>query len=656
MSAPWSDYTGQTYYSLPDRPLEEQSSQYYVQTNPPGIPYEQTAPQYIHSFYGALGPPPVIAELPAPLPVAPPTATPEKQLTEDERLARKLSAPDRQVMEDEELAKHLQQLEVQEARSRSNSNISQQQRPVSMALPSPQWTPSLAQQRSSRSLRPHSQSIPMDTHRGPGLVQQQSVQSLRPHSQSLSSDIPWSPGSFGSPPQVQQRYSLLPEVVSEQLPKLPLRRQPSTAMSNLPEVVVGHSPPIVEAPSDPVALAAYLEEHRQVPYPPQWRLGPVVKKYHARTSITANLNWLDTPESSAWLTHRRSEKFADASPAAYTFNFKRIGGKYRDPRFSWVMQCNDAESEPKKRQSMWAYELRLDLRSGVRKTEILNPGGGKTNILTTYVHAPNYDSLRFVANDGRSYLWVSHMPLSSSSGRRYDVLRHALFVANSTNIDPLYGDIVADHTYWDGFDCDTRIHKDIMCMECQTKPIVGQRWNCKTCPDHNICGLCHSCGAHNSIEPGCKLSLTCLPDETLTIRSPTVSHALVVASLQVLKDWQKDQIRKDRSKDPWGFMQTEEAARQHDLGRLSYWRGSDIGRKDLDAALRVRSRAETAEHMQNPNGIGSALGGLADAGLALAARGQQGGYEGHHGAHHHHTYAGDGGGWGGGGDGGGGGG
>lgn len=651
MTSPWPNYADPTYYTPSDRPSDNHA-RYYAQPITFSTSYEQPGPQSVQPSYGMSGPPTFIAELPAPLPVPPSTATPIKQLTEDEQLARRLSAPDQQVLQDEELAKHLQQLEVQEVRSRSNSNVSQRPRPISMALPTHHWMPSVTQQRSSQSLRPHSQSIPTGSHPGPGLVQQRSYQNLRLHSQSLSSAVPWGPGSFDSPPHAQQRYSTLPEVVHGEIAQFAPKHQSSVAISSLPEVVVGDIPASTNAPSDPIALATYLEEHREVPYPPQWRLGPVVKKYHAQTSLVANLNWLDTPESAAWSTQRRSEKSLVSPPAAFSFNFKKIGGKYRDPRFSWVMQCNDAEAEIKKRESTWSYELRLDLRSGMRKTETLNPGGGKMNILTTFVHAQNYDSLRFVANDGKSYLWVSHMPLSSSNGCRYDVLRHALFVANNTNIDPLYGDIVADHTYWDGFDDDHRVHEGIMCMECQTKPIVGQRWKCKTCPDHNICGLCHLNGARSSIEPDCKLSLTCLPDETLTIRSLTVSHALVIASLQVLKDWQKDQIRKYRSKDPWGFMQTEEEARQHDLGRFSYWRGSDIGKKHLDAPLRVLSRSKTGEAMMNPNGIGSALGGLADAGLALAARGQQGGYEGHHGGHH--TYAADGGGWGGG-DGGGGG-
>lgn len=648
---PWQDSSHHTSYQPPAQNPENRSSHYYhQQSNPPYAPYVQTAAQYIQPFYGAVEHAPVVAELPAPLPFAPPTSTSGKQLTEDERLARKLSAPDQQVTEDEVLATRLQHLEVQEARSRSNSNVSQQQRPVSMVLPSSHWTPSLAQQRSSRSLRPHSQSVSVTTQHNLVLVSQQSTQSLRPHSHSCTSEAPWSPASFGPPPQVQSRYSLLPEAIPNQHLQVSQELLPLAVMSDLPEVVTVNVPKVVEPLSSPAAMAAYLEEHRQVPYPPQWRLRPVVKMYHAQISMSSKASWLDAPDSFAWLEQRRSDCTSNPPPAPYTFVFKTKGGSYRDPRFSWVMHCNVPGLKTRARQSTWSYELRLNLNTGVRKTEVLNPGG-KTNILTTYVHATNYDSLRFVGNDGRAYLWVSHMPVGSTKGSRYDVLRHALFVATSNHPDPLYGEIVADHTYWDGFVDDTRVHKSVICIECQTKPIVGQRWKCKTCPDHNICGLCDAAGAKSSIEPACKLSLTCLPDETLYIRSSTVDHALVIASLQVLKDWQKHEFRRQKSKDPKGFTENEEFAREQDLGKLSYWRGSDLRRKN-DAPQRVKSRAETAEAMQNPNGISGALGNLMDAGLAIAAQGQQGGHGGHHSGQH--TYGGDAGG--GGGDGGGGGG
>lgn len=635
------------YHQPPGQPLGEQSSTYHQQPNITVSSYVQPTPHYVQPFYGVSGPGPMLAELPAPLPSAPPTSTSEQQLTKDEQLARKLSAPDDQLLADEELAKRLQELEVQEIRNRSNIDVSQAQRPVSMALPAAQWTHTLPQQRSSHSLRPHAQSIPMNASHSPGLSPQRSMQSLRPHSQSLSA-VPWSPGSVGPPPGTQQRYSMLPEVVPTQTYHPFTRRIPSVATSDLPEVVASNAPRIVEPPSNPIALAAYLEEHRQVPYPPQWRLGQVLEKYHAHTSTTPKANWLDTPESCAWSTSRRSETPSSRSSAAFSFVFKKTGGSYRDPRFSWVMQMINAD--PKTKKSAWTYELRMDKKSGFRKTEVLYPGREK-NILTTYVHASNYDCLRFVGPDLKSYLWASHMPMSSTNGSRYDASRHALFVATSNNTDPLFGEIVADHTYWDGFDGDNRTHAGVICMECSIKPIVGQRWTCKVCPDHNVCGVCYNTSARTSIEPTCRLSLTCLPDETLCIRSPVVDHALVVASLQVLKDWQKHELRRQKTRDPTGFMQSEDTARKQDLGKLSYWRGSDIDEK-RGAPQRVRSRKESAEAMQTPNEISGALSNLMDAGLALAAKGQQGGYDGQHTGHH--TYGGDGGG--GGGDGGGGGG
>src|SRR5690242_812455 len=419
---PWSDQANQAYPYPHTSIIDNHSPERTHQPNWSQSSYMQATRQNIQPFYGVLGPAPVIAELAAPLPVAPPTTTPVKQLNEDEQLARKLSASGQQVVEDEELAKRLQLLEVDEARNTSHGSV--QQRPVSITLQSSQWPASPVHQKSALSLRPHSQSVPTESWRGSGSLQQPSVQSLRPHSQSFSG-VPWSPGSFGPPPQTQPRYSLLPDLTSERNAEPPTRHLPPAAISDLPEVVVSAVTSASETPSSPVSLAAYLEEHRQVPYPPQWRLDPVVKQYHAHTNMTARADWLEAPESSAWLSHRRYESPSDPSLPSYTFTFKRSGGNYRDPRFSWIMQTNETELKAKKRKSAWSYELRLDLKNGVRKTEVLNPGG-KINILTTYVHAPNYDTLRFIGNDGKAYLWVSHIPLSSIHGSRYDTIRHAL--------------------------------------------------------------------------------------------------------------------------------------------------------------------------------------------------------------------------------------
>ncbi|KAF2638331.1 hypothetical protein P280DRAFT_366095, partial [Massarina eburnea CBS 473.64] len=180
------------------------------------------------------------------------------------------------------------------------------------------------------------------------------------------------------------------------------------------------------------------------------------------------------------------------------------------------------KDKAKKVQEDWKYMLKMDSNNLKRKNEILQPAKGGS-LITTYIHASNYDSLRFVGPDKRLYLWVSHLPVTAMHGSRYDTLRHALFVAKSGENDPLYGDIVADHAYWDGF------------------------------VDYNE--------AHLRVEY-----------EALHIRSSSVEPALVVATLQILKDWEMHTMRVEKGVDPRGFEFSEISARKGDLGRLRYWK------------------------------------------------------------------------------------
>jgi hypothetical protein len=178
-----------------------------------------------------------------------------------------------------------------------------------------------------------------------------------------------------------------------------------------------------------------------------------------------------------------------------------------------------ADAPKKATHPTWAYELKLDPRTNIRKSEVLAHGGPKAKaVLTTYIHALNYDSLRFIAPDGRAYMWVSSTKLSSINGSRFDTLRHALFVAAGNIPDPLYGHIVADHCFWDG-------------------------------------------GEH--------------PDEALYIRSPNVDPALVIATLQVLKDWEKVSLRAEKKSNDMAFKEAEEEARRCVLGKRSYWKAGD---------------------------------------------------------------------------------
>ncbi|KAF2853347.1 hypothetical protein T440DRAFT_374570, partial [Plenodomus tracheiphilus IPT5] len=168
----------------------------------------------------------------------------------------------------------------------------------------------------------------------------------------------------------------------------------------------------------------------------------------------------------------------------------------------------------KARPNTWTYELKMDQKTRMRKSEVLSHGKVKA-VLTTYVHASNYDSLRFIGPDGRAYIWVSSSQVSSIGASRYDTVRHALFVATGHIPDPLYGQIVADHTFWDGY-----------------------------------------------VDPS----------EALYIRSSTVDPSLVVATLQVLKDWEKHTLREEKRDDEKGFLASQEAARKCDLGAMSYWK------------------------------------------------------------------------------------
>ncbi|KAF2656248.1 hypothetical protein K491DRAFT_569119, partial [Lophiostoma macrostomum CBS 122681] len=173
----------------------------------------------------------------------------------------------------------------------------------------------------------------------------------------------------------------------------------------------------------------------------------------------------------------------------------------------------------------WTYELRLDRKTSNRVLENLDSPPSKEHkkgrkVQCTYLHAPNYSTLTFLGPDGRRYKWVSHAPVTSINGGRFDTLRHALFVDNSANgnRDPLYGQIVADHCFWDGF-----------------------------------------------TSPGC------LPDEALHIRSETEDLQCIVATLQVMKDWEKVTMREEKRESAVRFASSVELARKGTLGRKSYW-------------------------------------------------------------------------------------
>jgi hypothetical protein len=579
---PYQGWVSQNHQQPPAQQSHNRSSQAYAISQPYYAQYETQPTPYIQAHYGSTSPAPVIAELPAPLPPAPRTTTSEQQLKEDELLAHKI-----------------QQLEVVEIRKRSSSAVSQHQRPISMAPPSPQSHSPLLHQVSSLSMRPHSESV-------------------------SSTSTPWSPGSIGQLPNVlnPSLSSSLPEVVIGPR-SVSYVGDPS---DNLPIPVHLDQQPVIPSPivlSNSSTISTYLEENRQVPYPPTWKPPPIVATFYAYagSKIVPGTDWLSQQESFTWRTIRPTEHAYNPSAPSYTFKFTVKGGSFRDPKFSWFMTLPDHSSDPKKKTSKnkqvsWAYDLRLKMNSCMRKSEVLSHGREKA-VLTTYVHALNYDSLRFIGPDGRPYMWVSSSQVSSTNGSRYDTIRHALFAATGQIQDPLYGEIVADHTFWDGYIDEHEVHVGVKCDGCQAKPIKGLRWKCKTCHHHDVCEECRQLilagGFGGSMQQSCVLSLVCLPDEALYIRSPTVDPALVVATLQVLKDWERHTLRDEKRKNIKGFLASEEEARKHDLGVISYWKASDWDKKNT-AGDRIGTVVKAKGTVETFGETTSALGNLVDAG------------------------------------------
>ncbi|CAI6339850.1 unnamed protein product [Periconia digitata] len=554
---------------------------------------QQQQPDYIQPHYAAPSSPPTfIAELPAPPPPAPHTTTSPQQLNQDELLAHKL-----------------QQLEVEDARRSSMSlrgSWEGQRRSLGAAtsqldlrggaaggagrgrLHSKSVSELRGPANISTSLSPRGSSI--------GNTPSTTNQQARPHSQSLSSTMPaYSPDSFSRPIGIET--SDLPEVVVEdssatwapelsQLPEVVVGPHVVTGsgeVHKLPSPTTSPRPTPPKTPDNPSSISRYLEEHLQVPYPPQWALQPPVATFYGVTiRAPKSDSWLDTPQSQQWRTTRITRKPGKNVPPAFEFTFKSKGGTFRDPQYTWTMShstlTNKNKTHPYQLQPEWRYHLRMEPDHKIRKSEHVYPARSTAGFITTYVHATNYDSLRFVGPGGLLYKWVSHAPVTGLNGSRHDALRHALFVSHDGTSDPLYGHLVADHAYWDGFIDTTSPHPNTVCTSCSTAPITGLRYKCRTClDDHNVCDPCRA--SKRSIKNTCVFTLVNLPDETLHIRSPRIDPALVVATLQVLKDWEFHTLRWERMASPRLFADSEALARKGALGRIRHWRREDLDRK-----------------------------------------------------------------------------
>jgi hypothetical protein len=99
------------------------------------------------------------------------------------------------------------------------------------------------------------------------------------------------------------------------------------------------------------------------------------------------------------------------------------------------------------------------------------------------------------------------------------------------------------------------------------------------------------------VEPTCDVVLFSLPDETLYIRSDSVDVGLVVATLQIMRDWEKVVMREEKRKHPGDFATTVEMARNGDLGRMSYWTSAEI------EALQGNNGAQRGDRSPRPGSV-----------------------------------------------------
>jgi hypothetical protein len=521
-----------------------------------------------------------IAELPAPSPPAPRTSTPAEQLNHDELFAHKL-----------------QRMEITEARKRSTS--------------------SLIHRSSQYSLQGPVQSPPYPSghlnHPPPG----------RLHSTSLSSQ--WGQDSYIQASRVQLSHQpshedFAPEVVPPRSSSIWTTSSMRSHESLPPYTTAAQLSPAL---TNPLSLSAYLEENRQVPYPPQWVLPPVTKTFYGSIKRGADSDWLDVQERQHWHTVRTSDPDRFLTDSPFSISFKSKGGSFRDPRCSWTMTDQINSRKNTKKSTQWTYSLTLDRKTGKRIDESLRSPEGKY-LHCTYVHALNYDALNFRDLSGRAYKWVSSGPVSSLNGSRYDALRHALFMAPHNNVEPVYGQIVADHAYWDGFIDENEVHVDVRCGSCTISPIIGRRWKCRTCPEHDVCDYCKP--TNLTTHPTCNFTLVSMPDETLHIRSDSTEVDMVIATLQVMKDWEKVFMKEEKKQEVVEFAKNVENIRKGDLGRIAYWRhddfeGTGVGDEVHGTLIKAKENAKVAKGPRMFGASASSLALLASGPLATVGTG-----------------------------------
>ncbi|KAH7093351.1 hypothetical protein FB567DRAFT_587787 [Paraphoma chrysanthemicola] len=228
-------------------------------------------------------------------------------------------------------------------------------------------------------------------------------------------------------------------------------------------------------------------------------------------------------------------------------------------------------------KKLYTYFERIDGKTGrsSKKTMTAYKGASTT---PTFKQDNTSNSLSFTdPASGTFYRWISNRPISTINGERFDFQRNALFrTHNGTEV------LVADFSWYDGH------------LECE---------------------------------------------DALTIRDPSVSHALVIASLTLLHGHHWTIMHDEFKLDPDAVNKAHECARLTEIGKKQYFKESEDGGQ-VQSGKKGKSGVDWKAVSETLHGVNGVLDGVNS--IVAADSGGGGG--------------GDGGGGGGGGDGGGGGG
>ncbi|KAF2101418.1 hypothetical protein NA57DRAFT_72861 [Rhizodiscina lignyota] len=286
-------------------------------------------------------------------------------------------------------------------------------------------------------------------------------------------------------------------------------------------------------PLEPEEVAMYFSRNNCIPIIPEWQpLPPPVRVFYLSmtSSGTEVGNWLADMNglefhSIPWRERKQLSKKERKKCGSMLFGMKMSshGGHFRDAKYHWKLY--DAIKDSDCDRPLWCFKRKVELNGGKKNVELEGPGGREVSF--KFEHGDpsergGYDKMEFTAPDGTIYEWRTDRPISMLYGWRADFVRYALFRVHRNGALQL----VADDALWDG-------HKD---------------------------------------EPG----------EAITIRERGLDDAMVLATVQVMKDMQwEDVLRVERNKNKVEFIHAEAQARDTKLGKLSFWRKEDFEDPEL---------------------------------------------------------------------------